>query len=701
MPNYEDEKVVAPGGRRSRASVHQVEAGQAVTGAGQVIADPHPTAPAQATTLAAADEAWLMYPAGHTPGRSSEPLAPEGFPAAGAMFPAGVDLVVTPGGYRPRRLVHLIDADHTLDTTPYGLRQLHPSGRVVREFAAIRPHTDGRPLMPANVNRRLAAPGAVPDLGEGWIAYGSWVNDTGSPTTRFATTWVVPPAPTSDDDQTLFLFNSIMNSTMIYQPVLQWGVSAAGGGSYWAVASWYADGLEGQAFHSPLVPVETGDVLVGVMTQTGHANGQFSYYCEFVGITGASLPISNVEELTWHTQTLEAYALQVASDYPATSSTAFTGIDVQTTAGRPALNWTAVDAVTDVGQSARVVSDANPGGEVDIYYGSRILADGCTAAATADGQLAVLIHRTDGDTFMMGQTSASPGGWSTPADLGGIVLRPVVSALNTDGRLEVFGIGTDHAAWLNSQDSPDAGPWHGWTRLGGWASELAIGANSDGRLELFGIGNDHAPYHMWQQNPQAGPWSGWTRLGGWVNDICVSRNSDGALEVFGIGSDNALYNMRQQSSPAGPWTSWNRLGGWVSAIASTINSDGRLEVFGIGADGALYEIWQQDPHSGQWSGWNRLGGWTSAIAPICNSDGRLEVFGIGSDHALYSMWQQNPHAGPWSGWNRLGGWVSAISVERNSDGRLEVFGIGSDQGLYHIWQQHPHSAPWSSWTKLT
>lgn len=51
------------------------------------------------------------------------------------------------------------------------------------------------------------------------------------------------------------MFSGIQNSTMIYQPVLQWGESAAGGGNYWGVASWYVDGQGGLALHSNLVRV--------------------------------------------------------------------------------------------------------------------------------------------------------------------------------------------------------------------------------------------------------------------------------------------------------------------------------------------------------------------------------------------------------------------------------------------------------------
>src|ERR1035438_9024047 len=92
---------------------------------------------------------------------------------------------------------------------------------------------------------------------------------------------------------------------MIYQPVLQWGSSAAGGGNYWAVASWYADGQGGQAFYSSLVRVNPGQVLVGVMNETAQSASGFSYNCQFTGIANTSLPIQNVQQLYWCIETLE------------------------------------------------------------------------------------------------------------------------------------------------------------------------------------------------------------------------------------------------------------------------------------------------------------------------------------------------------------------------------------------------------------
>lgn len=70
-----------------------------------------------------------------------------------------------------------------------------------------------------------------------------------SPISSFATTWKVPAAPTTNHQQTIFLFNSIepASGNAILQPVLQYGPSAAGGGSYWAVASWYVYQLDYKA----------------------------------------------------------------------------------------------------------------------------------------------------------------------------------------------------------------------------------------------------------------------------------------------------------------------------------------------------------------------------------------------------------------------------------------------------------------------
>jgi hypothetical protein len=275
------------------------------------------------------------------------------------------ELVLTPGGMRPRSRVHRIQPDAILDGMGGRHRMLHASGRELADFGMIEPLPESEPLMPRNVVHRPR--GEVPALGSGWISYAYW--NRSATITSFSTTWVVPPAPASDNGQTVFLFNGIQSSTMIYQPVLQYGPSAAGGGSYWSVASWYADGQGGQAFHSTLQRVNPGDVLTGVMTLTNQAAQGFSYNCQFQGIANSGYAIQNVPELWQCVETLECYGMTKASDYPA-GKTGMASIDIQTGNTDPGVVWTIVDAVADVGQHAVIFdTDYSGHGEVDIWYG--------------------------------------------------------------------------------------------------------------------------------------------------------------------------------------------------------------------------------------------------------------------------------------------------------------------------------------------
>ena len=184
------------------------------------------------------------------------------------------EVVLTPGGYRLKSRVHFIEPDCLVGGHAGRLSKVHRQKGVVADLGPMVQRPGGEPLLPANIVRRAETPaaagaGPVPNLGSGWITYASWTRPAGQHVALFKTAWTVPPPPATQSGQTVFLFNGIQNSSMIYQPVLQWGPSAAGGGNYWAVASWYADGQTGHSFYSSLVRVNPGDVLVGVMAITG------------------------------------------------------------------------------------------------------------------------------------------------------------------------------------------------------------------------------------------------------------------------------------------------------------------------------------------------------------------------------------------------------------------------------------------------
>lgn len=253
----------------------------------------------------------------------------------------------------------------TLQTDVGGLvaRQPHSGTATLERHVGLQPDLSDRAH--ETLDPRRVIPFATID---GWVAYSGWTNNSGQPISRLATTWIVPPAPVNHGDQTIFLFNGIQNSTMIYQPVLQWGSSAAGGGKRWSIASWYADGQTGLSFHTDLIDVAVGQSLTGIMTLTGQANGKFNYDCVFQGIAGTSLPIMQVEELTWANETLEAYGVTDCGDYPDTSRTRMTNIVLQTGTAKSSLAWIDNDAKTQCGAHCTVVNNSANGGEVDIWY---------------------------------------------------------------------------------------------------------------------------------------------------------------------------------------------------------------------------------------------------------------------------------------------------------------------------------------------
>jgi hypothetical protein len=269
--------------------------------------------------------------------------------------------VVIPGGRRPRSHVRFVKTGHALDGSAYGLlRTVTKAGKTVTDYV---------PIIPRPGNKPVALPKVLPAFGSNnWIAHADWSNTTGSPINCFTTTWVVPPPPASQSSQVIFIFNGITNSTMIYQPVLQWGFNGLFGGNYWVVASWYAAGQGGTARYSSYTLVNPGDVLVGVITRTGQSPSGFNYTCQFQGIANSTLVIQDVEELKACSQTLEAYNVTNCSNYPNADNVAMSAISIETAGGSPNINWAPVNSVTDCGQQARVGSNANPGGEVDIYF---------------------------------------------------------------------------------------------------------------------------------------------------------------------------------------------------------------------------------------------------------------------------------------------------------------------------------------------
>jgi hypothetical protein len=211
--------------------------------------------------------------------------------------------------------------------------------------------------------------GAEEPFKTGWIAYAGWTNSGSSPISSFVTTWAVPPVPATDNGQLVYLFNSIepAGGQAILQPVLQYGRSPAGGGSYWAATAWYVVGT--QSYYGSLASVSVGDTLTGEITLTSTDGTNYNYVSDFSGISGATITVQGSQQLVWATETLEAYGVTTASDYPS-GSTAFYAIGITLSDGsNPPTSWSTVSDPDD-GLSATVNIDGSVNAQVTIGYPS-------------------------------------------------------------------------------------------------------------------------------------------------------------------------------------------------------------------------------------------------------------------------------------------------------------------------------------------
>ena len=266
----------------------------------------------------------------------------------------GVPQALTPFGYRDRAKVHRVPEGYELISMPdTHIRMHNPTTGDVIDFP--------KPVIP----QKRTTP--LPD--DGWITYASWYNLSRSPIAYFVTDWNVPPPPSSYTGQTLFLFNSIepADGNAILQPVLQYGPSEAGGGEWWAITSWYVVG--DQAYYAGLYDVTPGTFLAGQIRLLGHKRNNFSYSADFYGYSGTTLKVTRIPQLVWATETLEVYGVNDCSEFPNTSYTEMSAIQMYFEKDPvPPVNWLINDVTFDCGVQTTITVDGANQGIVDIYY---------------------------------------------------------------------------------------------------------------------------------------------------------------------------------------------------------------------------------------------------------------------------------------------------------------------------------------------
>jgi hypothetical protein len=266
----------------------------------------------------------------------------------------GATQVLTPFGYRDSANVHRVPEGYELMRMPdTHIRMHNPKTGDYTDFP--------KPIA-ADQQR-------VPLPDNGWITFASWYNHQGKPISYFGTDWNVPPNPSAYSGQTLFQFNSIEPASYdsILQPVLQYGPSAAGGGEYWAVTSWYVVG--NQAYVGGLYYVTPGTFLGGQITLVGHKKGNFSYTSDFYGYSGTTITVRNIPQLVWATETLEVYGVSQCTEFPNTAYSLMYAIGIKLTNGiTPYMGWSINDVATDCGVQTTVVNQGASNGAVAIFY---------------------------------------------------------------------------------------------------------------------------------------------------------------------------------------------------------------------------------------------------------------------------------------------------------------------------------------------
>ncbi|KAF4611241.1 hypothetical protein D9613_006479 [Agrocybe pediades] len=278
------------------------------------------------------------------------------------------ELVRTPGGLVPKSSVHAI---------PEGAR-IHHNSTHVQLIAA-----DGSIIHSATTSKKISTrpkitgtPTSVAPrtLESGYVAYSYWHNTdntTNGNIATYSTTWTVPPTPQRKDGQIIYIFNGLIPASFdgILQPVLQFGSTPAGGGNYWAVASWYLVGS--QTYYTVPAQVKAGQSLTGVMSlMSTTLNGPtVSYHWKsvFTSVPSTAFTLSTTEVFNYAYEALEIYYASGPTDLP-TGKTMMSNITISTVGGtHPALNWTAIsDSVEGFGMS--VVSSSSTNGAVQITY---------------------------------------------------------------------------------------------------------------------------------------------------------------------------------------------------------------------------------------------------------------------------------------------------------------------------------------------
>jgi hypothetical protein len=250
--------------------------------------------------------------------------------SARAQLPEGPadEYVTSPVGRFHRSCVHSVPSGAFIDAND----NVIVDGRIVdhHEPCRYRWHRSG--------DEGAAGAGPVPTI-DGWVesartvaftnGWGfNWFNDIVGST-------IVPRAPRTSASQVVFFFTSLepLDRSAVIQPVIQWGVSAGGGGAFWSAAVWYVN-TSGVMSHSILQPVSSGETILGSLQAVSNSctNAGVCTWQMAMLANGTLLTVLNVATTeifnTAQKAVLEAHSLTACSQYPNQANVTYTNVHV-------------------------------------------------------------------------------------------------------------------------------------------------------------------------------------------------------------------------------------------------------------------------------------------------------------------------------------------------------------------------------------
>lgn len=234
--------------------------------------------------------------------------------------------LITPFGYFHPSCVREVAGEDTLLSDVPAIQHAH---RAIETLAPCQyPHYTAS----GEVAVESFGESAQPAGGGTWIENANVTADAGTSYGRLTATWAVPPPPTTNHNQTIYLFPGLENtvgSTIILQPVLAWQGSTGA----WDLASWNCCPA-GITWHSAPVRVKAGNRIKGTVTQNCQAGTQACPTWNVSAADATTGTSSNMGNTTSSGQTfnwafggvLEAYNVTQCSDYPGNAQTVFSGL---------------------------------------------------------------------------------------------------------------------------------------------------------------------------------------------------------------------------------------------------------------------------------------------------------------------------------------------------------------------------------------